>query len=143
MSSSIDSLKSLTKTFFKLHWGSSKDLIPNWSEPWNFDGELPNHDKQGCYALFSEGEIVYIGIGIGKGTEKYENNGIGYRTKRYWCLNKDQNRNSKYSPTAKWQELDCIRTIGFGPEDAYLAAALEIYLIQRLEPPKNSLHKRT
>ncbi len=124
-----------------MHWAENSKR-PEWSPEWIFEGELPNHNRQGCYALFSEDEIIYIGVGIGKGSGQYKNNGIGYRTKRYWCLNKDENRSTRYAPTSDWEAVGYIRTIGFEPEDAYLAAALEIYLIERLDPPRNSQHKR-
>jgi len=135
-----EDLIACTESFFELHWRGKNP--PIWSKDWSFDGELPNHNNQGCYALFSKAQVVYIGIGIGKGTERYENNGIGYRTKRYWCLNKDKDRNTRYAPTENWKEIDVIRTIGFDPEDAYLAAALEIFLIQRLNPLRNRQHRR-
>lgn len=134
-------MNAITEDFLNRHWKKSNHK-PVWSDEWIFDGKLPNHDKQGCYALFSKGEVVYIGIGIGRGTESYENNGIGYRTKRYWQLNKENSVSRRYSPRAEWSNVDSIRTIGFEPQDAYLAAALEIFLIQRLNPLRNSQHRR-
>lgn len=136
----MNALNRLTKEFMDAHWPNDRSS-PIWTGPWNFDGELPNHDKQGCYALLHVSQIVYVGLGIGRGTEKYLNNGLGYRTKRYWKLNENKGAANRYVPRNEWKEITSIWTIGFDPEFAYLAAALEVFLIQRLNPPRNSLHR--
>ena len=51
-------LISNTKKFFKSYWNVKNDEIPDWSEKWNFNGTIRNNDRQGCYALFNNEEII-------------------------------------------------------------------------------------
>lgn len=97
---------------------------------------------RGCYALFRNQEVIYIGVGISKGTGMYENCGLGFRLKKYWKVNKDPEARTKYQPTNDWIELSSIMTIGFDKEHYSLAAALEIYLIDKLQPERNTQHKK-
>lgn len=132
-----------TKIFFKSYWNVKNDEIPDWSEKWNFNETIPNNDKQGCYALFNNEEIIYIGSGVGKGSGTYKNNGLGFRLKRYFKVNKSSKVNTnKYVQTDDWNEVTSIRTIGFTNEHYWLASALEIYLINKLNPRRNKFHKK-
>src|SRR5690606_6946554 len=110
---------------------------------WDFNGTIHNHDKQGCYALIKNNEIIYIGVGISKGSGIYKNHGLGYRLKRYLKVNKNLQQNpNKYLPTENWQELTGILTIGFPNEHFCLASALEIYLVYHLNPIQNKNLKK-
>jgi len=133
----MDKLNEITSLFFQKHWNISSEPLPEWSEEWSFNGTIPNHDKQGCYALYSNSEIIYIGVGIGNGDGNHEGCGLGNRLKRYWKVNKNINPKSKYIQTERWEEVTSIKTIGFPPEYFYLAAALEIFLIDKLKPIRN------
>jgi len=129
-----------TNNFFELFWKPVNGQPPQWSEPWYFDGSIPNKDKRGCYVLFREKEIIYIGVGLGKSFGQYQGSGLGDRLKRYWKVDKNKS-GKKYKPTEDWNELTSIMTIGFNEENYPLAAALEIYLINKLNPSRNLQHK--
>lgn len=139
--STINDLLQVTEEFFKLYWNPSNGPPPKWSEQWDFNSPIPNNDKRGCYSLFKGKEIKYIGVGIGKSFGNYHGSGLGDRLKRYWQVNKDHGTSVKYKPTKNWAELSSLITIGFSKEHYHLAAALEIYLINRLNPVRNSQHK--
>ena len=131
-----------TEEFINRYWNYSNENTPSWLTHWRFDGTIPNHEIRGCYALFEEENIVYIGVGIGKSFGRYEGNGLGDRLKRYWKLNKSHNTDKKYEPAEDWKNITSIMTIGFDDEHYPLAAALEIFLINRLKPEKNKQHKK-
>ncbi len=138
---SVDNLIHETKEFFRRYWNSINGQPPEWSDHWDFNSSIPNNEKRGCYALFKDKELIYIGVGIGKSFGNYHGSGLGDRLKRYWQVNKDSNADKKYKPTKDWTELTSIMTIGFEEEHYPLAAALEIHLINKLNPPRNSQHK--
>jgi hypothetical protein len=151
MNAEID-LKNSTDKFFDLYWNNIKDERPKWSLHWDWNSELPNNGKRGCYALFKGNEIVYIGAAIGKNFADYKSKngaynpgGLGARLKAYWELNKNSIGKNKYIPTEKWQsedrKLTSILTIAFDDNHFWLAAALEIYLINKLNPPLNTKHR--
>ncbi len=129
-----------TSEFFKLYWNVS-EVPPSWNEPWDWNTEIPGQRNRGCYALFQGDEVVYIGVGLGKSTEKYDGAGLGDRLKRYWQLNKGEDRRVKrYQPTHNWKEITALKTIDFDEEHYHLAAALEIFLIRKLKPKRNKVH---
>lgn len=129
-----------TEAFSHLYWKQDYGDFPEWSEHWFYDGTISNHDSRGCYALFEEDMIVYIGVGIGKSFGNYHGSGLGDRLKNYWQKN-DQPCGKKYKPRDKWKNITSIKTIGFSELHYCLAAALEIYLISKLEPSRNTQHK--
>jgi hypothetical protein len=55
-----------THNFFNLHWNAQQladvDLPYSWGA-YNFIGNVPYGDRQGCYALVRDNEIIYIGPG--------------------------------------------------------------------------------
>lgn len=134
-------LRKTTKEFFENYWSHNNGAPPEWSNHWYFNDSIPNNEKRGCYALFKESEIIYIGVGIGKGTGIYQGCGLGFRLKKYWEVNKDKTVNKKYRPTENWKELTSIITIGFEENHYSSAAALEVYLINKINPSKNFQHK--
>ena len=131
----INNLAHETKEFFKRYWNSVNGQPPDWSEGWDFDSTIPNNEKRGCYALIKGKEVIYIGVGIGSG------DGLGHRLNRCWKVNKNGKKDKKYMPSKDWMELTTLMTIGFSEEHYSLAAALEIFLINKLNPKINSLHK--
>lgn len=137
----INDLINQTTIFFEYYWSALNGQPPIWSEKWDFDSEIPNNEKQGCYALLRDDFVIYIGVGISKGSGIYKNCGLGYRLKKYWKRNKEQFAKTHYQTREEWNEINSIITIGFDNKHYFLAAALEIYLIDRLKPKKNTLHK--
>ena len=135
--SSIEQLKRKTEEFFKLHW--VKDLpVPEWSNPWNFEGDIPNNDQPGCYALLRDNKLIYIGVGASQGSGIYIDMGIGSRLHDYWRMNKENPRTCeglrRYIPNPDLgYTYDNLITIGLG-KYGYLSYALEIYLIRNLHP---------
>ena len=136
MSPSVESLKLLTTEFFSRHWN---ELIiglpfPVWSERYEFIGSLPNYDKQGVYAFVTqEGEVTYVGVGTSRGSGRYRGHGLGARFQAY-----SQVVNDAHSPTdSRLKEADGIITIGFSIDFAYIANALELFLLSRLRPRYN------
>lgn len=141
-------LQTMTDQFFTNYWKPAVGPIPTWSDPWDFDSELPNNGKKGCYALVDENnEVIYIGVAIGKTFAEYKSKGayqpggLGARLKAYWKVDKSPDAKTKYTQTAKWPMVKGIRTIGFEDGHYWLAAALEIYLIDKLKPEMNTKHK--
>lgn len=135
-------LREQTREFFKHYWHPDNGKAPEWSAHWDFNSPIPNNEKRGCYALFQDKEVIYIGLGIGKGAGMYEECGLGYRLKRYWKVNKNNDAKTKYQPSSHWTEVTSIVTIGFEKQHYQIAAALEIYLINILNPKRNSHHRK-
>ena len=141
-SKNVTDLKRHTAEFFRRHWDpeSLKEESPTWKGPYRFEGSLEDHDKQGCYAVENNGEIVYLGSGVSRGGGLYEGHGIGTRIGHILVWDRSKPRpiaTRVYKPRPKWQGISAIYTIGFPTEWAYLALALEAYLISRLEPERN------
>lgn len=121
----------LTKEFFAKHWNEALigKKAPEWCEPQEvkYGNPLPNHDKQGCYAFVDGEAVAYIGVGTSRGGGLYRGHGIGKRFQAY----------AKYVDGV-YQIVDkrfvgCkAMTIGFEVEEAYLANALELFLIGRM-----------
>jgi hypothetical protein len=140
----IEDLKLRTSEFFQKHWGNEDDP-PRWSERWLFKDTIPNQEKKGCYAMLSGEEIIYIGVGAGRGSGQYDQAGLGSRLHRYWRV-KESNRSNpdgstNYRPSTEWKEVTSIVTIGFA-EFTYLAYSLEAFLIWSLNPPRNVKGKK-
>lgn len=136
----VSVLRDLTTKFFDLHWPSGTPR-PAWSNPWSFESRpLDNGEKKGCYAAIIDDEVVYVGVGAGRGQGGiYEGFGIGSRTSRFWR----KGENGGYEPTDDWKEVKALLTIGFDSHD-YLAYALEVFLIKGFNPPlkRNSAHRQ-
>lgn len=131
----IENLKLLTEEFFAMHWNAEiiKQEMPTWSERYTFIGSLPNYDKQGVYAFANGNVITYIGVGTSTGSGRYAGHGLGKRFQAYSKV-----ENGAHTPTDhRLIEAGSILTIGFFPEQAYLANALELYLIGRLNTEHN------
>lgn len=140
----LQELEKQTEEFFRMHWFiDSKSTTPHipkpeWSEKWLFIGELPNNSMKGCYSwLNQDNEVIYIGSALSK------ENALGSRISNYWTYN-DRIENDKrvYSPTNNLLQngVSSIITLPF-KEQEYLVAALEIYLIQTLQPRLNIIHR--
>jgi len=133
-------VKKATNDFISLYWKKELGETPNWSNHWRFNGSIPNGDKKGCYALFHNNEVKYVGVGISDGYGRYKGCGLSMSLNRYWLKNPNKAEQKMYIPNKKYPYITSIITIGFN-EIAYpLAAALEVYLISRLNPEKNIPH---
>ena len=123
-----------TDNFFQLHWNRMKISMepPKWSIPWQFSGSIANGDMAGCYALFSNEKLLYIGVA---------ERGLGSRTNSYTRVLKTQSsiQERSYVAEASWQARDLthLHTIAFPVEYWYLSAALEKFLIRKLNPSEN------
>lgn len=127
-------LRKATEYFFATFINRDNAEYAEWSEPWCFNGELPNNDKNaGCYGLFAGDELVYIGKGLGK------NSGLASKVSKRWVSNKGD-LEQQYIPSKEFPDITSIMTIGF-EDHSFLAAALEIYLIEVLLPPRNKNYK--
>ena len=118
-----------TEAFFKLYWKPEFGQLPTWSEYWYFEGAIPQNTQSGCYTLFKGNDIIYIGAGLGD------------QLKKHWRVNKDDS-GKQYCPTEDWKEVTSIITIGIGEDHFPLAAALEVFLIDKLNPARNSQRKK-
>jgi hypothetical protein len=123
-----------TEQFFSQFINTHNAEYSQWSEQWYFYGELPNKDKAGgCYALFEQDTIMYIGIGIGK------NSGLASKVSKFWKM-VDGIPQQHYKPSNQFPSMTSIMTIGF-EHHVFLAAALQIYLIEQLSPRENTHYK--
>ncbi|WP_233882089.1 GIY-YIG nuclease family protein [Paraburkholderia flagellata] len=93
---------------------------------------FPNSSYAGVYFMFDRiGRLLYIGQSAGLGTRIGSHFG--------W----NENRTAGVAREARFQEVHHIRTIGLPPENAFEAPAIELWFIQRLNPPLNDLHARS
>lgn len=134
----FESLERATSEFFVRHW--SENLLgchPRW-EAWQefLSGSVPNYQFGGCYALFEDDKLVYVGLGASRGGGRYLESGISRRMMSHvYCSNREPGKNTLKLRDA-WLSVNSIYTIGL-PDRAYLATALESFLIRELSPPRN------
>ena len=135
-SATVDNLKNLTEDFFSKHWGSEiiNSSYPVWSDLYQFNGSLPNYDKQGVYAFVKNGEVTYIGVGASSnGTGRYAGHGLGKRFQSYSKV-----EGGRHVPTdSRLIDAGAMMNIGFEPELSYLAYALEMYLVGKIATEHN------
>ena len=143
-SQSIEGLKKATWEFFRAHWNLDRinKWPPCWSDRYYLVGPLPNNHLQGNYAFISKEEVVYIGVGAGRNPGRYEGAGLGSRLNKYMRVKKGGRSvpevSRPYEFIEQWADVDSLVTIGFDREEAYLAYALEVFLISSLDPKYNS-----
>lgn len=137
-------LEKNTQDFFHLYW--NKDLIgidaPKWNDWLCINGVLGEappeiRGKAGCYAIYQDSDLLYIGVAVTEGKDFLRNGGPRYglinRLKRH-VISGSQN----FVPNEKWNSITSIRWIVFPDECRHLAAALEVYLIKRNKTKYNS-----
>ena len=136
----VSELRKHTTSFFALHWDTKAlGSHPQWEDsfPIVSPGPYPNSNLQGCYALFADDKLWYIGVGSSRGSGKYKGEGIGTRLKHVVAVdwrNKSHDGKRIYCVKDKWKGVTHISTIGFEPGTGYLAIALEHYLLSKLSP---------
>jgi hypothetical protein len=124
---SVTDIQKHTAEFFRRHWPSMEERpAPVWSARWDFIGTIPNCDRVGCYALFSDDELIYVGVSedtIARRTSDYTRMAPGGRSSDVTIR--------PYEPTLHWKSrgMNGIHAIGLPDEYFYLAPALESYLI--------------
>ena len=130
-----------TADFMRLHWPKA-ETAPTWSDPWQYEGTIPFNTQPGCYAVLSRGEVIYVGVGAGKGVARYAGAGLGDRLRGYYRERRDEAGarvgRGLYQPHPNWPEAEALVTLGLPHERYYLAYALEPFLIGRLNPRRNS-----
>lgn len=138
-SAPLSLLLSLTQQFFEQYWNTNTlGVAPVWSDIHTNFGKIPNFDKQGVYAFVKGSEITYIGVGASKGSGLYQGNGLSRRFQKY-CKWIDETNNIYGAVDERLKDAGAVVTIGFDPEHAHLAYALEIYLISRMKPLHNKV----
>ncbi|MGD9303799.1 MAG: hypothetical protein PVF79_06005 [Desulfobacterales bacterium] len=108
---------------------------------YDFKGAAPYGDRQGCYALIADNDVIYIGLGASRGWGIYKEHGIGARLSQH-VMHWDRSipakiENRVFKPQTKWNGVSAVYTYGFPSGYGYLACSLESFLISRLEPRKN------
>ncbi|MHA6205465.1 hypothetical protein ACXU4B_13645 [Dyella soli] len=133
----IQSLEKKTGEFFLRHWANTGLSIPEW-QCWDdfLHAPVPSYNLGGCYALFQGSSLIYVGSGISRGSGRYRDQGISTRMMKH-VYSTDRDKPGMYKLCDKWAAVTAIFTIGFPNECAYLAVALETYLIRELGPPRN------
>jgi hypothetical protein len=140
----LHDLEMLTAEFFQSHWDkTSAAPLPTWKSVWKWTGSVPYHDKAGVYALFdSDMRVVYIGVGTSTGN-RYPEHGISRRLIAHVIeANPDYKKTPEepqYIAKSKWKKfkIEHLGAVGFPREFAYLALALEAFLIEKLAPIAN------
>ena len=141
-------LEKKTEDFLSLHWNNKvlRVLTAKW-ESYYFKGSIPNQDKQGCYALGREDQIIYIGVGASHKEGLYKEYGIGSRLSSHvikWDRTIPSNHieDRVYKPRERWKGVTEIYTFGLPSNYGYLALALEAFLISELKPESNVTRTR-
>lgn len=138
-SATLSLLKSLTQQFFDHYWNTAKlSDAPTWSEVDFIFRPIPNYNKQGVYAFVKGTEITYIGVGASTVSDKYPNHGLSSRFQNY-CRWIDRPNDIYEAVDDRLKDAGAVVTIGFEPEHAHLAYALEIFLISRMKPQHNKV----
>lgn len=138
-SAGVQDLEAATSAFFSLHWNTTVSGVPPAWEPWTtfLEGSVPNYQYGGCYALFSESELVYVGVGASRGGGLYPQHGISRRLMAHVLRSDRANGPNRSKLLDSWADTTALWTIGFRSCD-YLAPALESFLIRSLAPPRNA-----
>ena len=137
----LESLQKSANEFFVKHWKIDLGDPPVWNDTWGLIGSMPGHDSQGIYALLSShNSVLYVGVGASLGGGIYTGHGLGARIKNYVRVG-GKDAETTYLPKGEWAErgLAKIVTLSFEQEYAYLAYALEAYLLREFSPPFNKI----
>lgn len=139
----LKEIEQATLDFFERHWDKSSSTKPmHWKSNWPWKGSVPYHDKAGVYALINEdGVVIYIGLGASIGNNTYPDHGISRRLVSHVLRTDRTKGNGHYVPHKNWLEVRDIGAIGFPTEYAYLAPALEDFLIRKFKPVRNNTKK--
>jgi hypothetical protein len=133
----MNQIEELTRDFFSKHWDkATHHPEPKWKKGWNWEGSVPYHNLGGVYALLGgNSEILYIGVATAKGRS------LAKRICSHVIRPDKKRGNGFYQPKPKWTAVNSISAVGLPKDYTYLAAALEVYLIERINPPMNKNKK--
>jgi hypothetical protein len=133
----MDAVRRSTEAFFNMHWACACER-PKWGEIWTFTGVYEDLRKPGCYAVLSGDAVLYLGVGASVHDGSDRDGGLGRRMKRFWRQSPGK-KTGQYEPVQKWDghHITGLCTIGFHHRHAYLANALELYLLAKHCPPCN------
>ena len=106
------------------------DLLSDWKR----DASLPCAGERGVYAFFNEdGELLHVG-------KASNNSTLGRRVCSYFHAKPvDQGAKPRHPWKCKGEPRHVLIT---ATDDAFEAPSLEEYLIQRLQPPENTVGRR-
>lgn len=143
----LTELDASSERFFELHWNAEHGgACPSWNLPWFFLGTLHGNSSQGVYALLDKNcTVLYIGVGASYGRALYAGHGLGSRISAYRRVSPGQAgvpiKERKYEPTALWAQrgLTSIATLELPAKCAYLAYALEAWLLHHCPTPHNRI----
>lgn len=146
----LTNLKRETGNFYNLFVKNGEDYKTDW-QTWDFKNGIPNQDKFGCYAFITESEIIYIGVGAGKNSGKYDGAGLGQRLNKYWKKVYDSadvkyKLNEEYFKDIESSNEINLVTLAIEPSEVNdkssrcLAYALEVYLIEHLTVRLNKIN---
>lgn len=136
-------LESATNDFFRLHWPAAESFgsPPTWVS-WDqfLRGSVPNYTRGGCYALFENERLAYIGKGVGIGNKSTPQHGISRRLSSHViCVAGYTEKKGQHLSKLRggWENVTAISTVGFLASTEYIAHSLENFLIRQLQPPRN------
>lgn len=143
----MSNLERTTAEFFDLYWDERRlgQPRPTWSS-WRLSGVPSEASKAGCYAIYKGNQLLYVGVAVTEGKhsaatgKKY---GLLNRLERH-VIRKAGRGATSYVPAPnkpQWHDVTEIRLLGFPDDHRYMAAALELYLIQRLDTTVNAQSK--
>lgn len=132
-----DDLLSLTSAFFARHWSAGLGKSPIWLrlDPKDLSTDL---DAGGCYAVTAPGErLLYVGLALVERRANKPNSrgGVIRRLYRHVVRRGALTKGEIAPKRATWVEhggIGSIWVLLFPAEFAYLAAGLEVFLIQEL-----------
>jgi hypothetical protein len=141
----LEELRTYTRQFFSNHWRADElGPAPQWANlfPLAISGPYPNSRAQGCYALFADSELWYVGVGSSRGSGRYKGEGIGARIRHFVSVDWTSQYAGEriYRAKDKWLGVTHLSTIGFPVGTGYLAVSLEQFLLSKLDPtpPRNT-----
>jgi hypothetical protein len=135
-SASPDDLAALTAVFFERHWPANLGTTPTWSQLDPQD--LSTLDAGGCYAVADpDRRLLYVGPALAErsASRPTSRGGVLRRLYRHVVRRGALTKGEITPKREAWVEhggIGSIWVILFPAEFAYLAAGLEVFLIQAL-----------
>lgn len=132
-----DDLLSLTSIFFARHWSADLGEPPTWLrlDPSDLSADL---DAGGCYAVTDPGEcLLYVGLALAerRRDKPAARGGVIRRLYRHVIRRGALTKGEIVPRRTAWLEhggIGSIWVLLFPADFAYLAAGLEVFLIQEL-----------
>lgn len=124
-------LRASTRKFFSLHWSKDTECeIPRWTRL-DQANIAESVNQGGCYAILDgSGNVSYIGLGIAKSLREGTAGGVLGRLYRHVLVRGSLSIGELKPKREMWREMTGILYVPFRTQ-GYLAAALEIYLLDK------------